>query len=98
MILSRASGPVRRPAAYLQKALPQFIHDEANEMGQWLVNRLVEEIDKNHPSIEEMKTFVAQSARQDDLPVTDVLIEAVIEIAYYKWKSKIVLSTGDGAP
>jgi len=92
VILARASGPIRNRTAYLRAAMPAFIADEQHEIGQWLVARLVEHIDSEHPTIYGMRIFVKRAAENHDLPVPDDQIEAVVEIGYYKWKSKIVLS------
>jgi hypothetical protein len=90
VILNRASGTVRNRDAYLRKSLPEFIRDETHEVGQWLVARLVEHIDHEHPSIEDMKAFVRQAAHVNDLPLPDDQIESVIEIAYFKWKGRVL--------
>lgn len=89
VILSRASGVVRNRDAYLRKALPEFIRDEIHEIGQWLVGRLVEFINRERPRIDEMKVFVRREAHANDLPLTDDLIESIIEIAYFKWKATV---------
>jgi hypothetical protein len=92
VILARANGLVRNRTAYLRAALPQFIADEPQEIGQWLVALLVEEIDSRHPTIPGMKEFLKQEAEVHDLPVSDDFIERVIEIAYFKWKRKVIAS------
>lgn len=95
VVLARASGPIRNRTAYLRAAMPAFVADEQHEIGQWLVARLVEYIDSEHPTVNGMKIFLKRTAENHDLPVPDDQIEAVVEIGYYKWKSKIVLSTGE---
>ena len=90
VILERAAGAVRNRAAYLRKALPAFISDETHEVGQWLVSRLVEHIDRYHPSIDGMKSFLKQEARRYDLPLPDDQIESVIQVAYFKWKAGVL--------
>jgi hypothetical protein len=92
VILGRASGPIRNRGAYLRVAMPQFVADELNEIRHWLAARLVEEIDANHPSVVEMKTFLQKNAQCHDLPVPDELIEEVIVVGYFKWKARIIAS------
>ena len=91
MILARASGPIRNRTAYLRAAMPVFVADEQHEIGQWLVARLVEHIDRDHPTINGMKSFLKQAAENHDLPLPDDRIEAVVEISH-KWKSGVVAS------
>ncbi len=92
VILSRAKGPIRNRAAYLRAALPEFLRDELHEIAQWLVGRLVEHIGAHHPTIDGMKMFLKQAAEAHELPLPNDLIESVIEIAYFKWKARLIAS------
>ncbi len=77
VILGRAKGRIRNRRAYLRAALPEFVADELQEIARWLVGRLVEHIDANHPSIDGMENFLRQAAAEHDLPVP---MESVIEV------------------
>lgn|SRR5487761_874000 len=89
VILGRARGAVRNRAAYLRKAMPEFVTDELHEIGSWLTARLIEEIDARHPTIEGMKNFLRQSADANELPLSDDLVESIIAIAYFRWKANV---------
>jgi hypothetical protein len=92
VILGRASGLVRNRAAYLRAAMPAFVADEIEEIGNYLVSRLVEYIDSNHPKIEGMRLFVTEAAEANDLPLTDDFTERIIEASYFKWKAVVIAS------
>lgn len=92
VVLGRAKGPIRNRVAYLCKAMPQFVADEQHEVYQWLVGQLVEHIDAARPNVDRMKLFVKQAAEVHDLPLTDTSVECVVELAYFKWKAKVLAS------
>ena len=87
VILSRAKGPVRNRTSYLRAAMPTFVANEKFEIAQWLVSQLAREIQAHHPSIDRMKAFVERLTTENDLPRDAEMIEPVIELAYFKWKS-----------
>ena len=94
VIFGRASGLVRNRAAYLRAAMPKFVADEIEEIGNYLVSHLVEYIDSNHPNIDDMRCFVKQAAESHELPLEDDFVERVIEAAYFKWKAAVIASGG----
>jgi hypothetical protein len=97
VIVARASGPIRNRAAYLRAAMPAFVADEQHEIGQWLVARLVEHIDSEHPTIEGIKNFLKLSAAAHDLLLSDDLVESIIAIAYFRWKAGVMCSSNQAA-
>jgi hypothetical protein len=89
VIFSRAKGIIRNRSAYLRTALPPFIADEDHEIGQWLASQLIEYIQSNHPSVSSMQAFVTRIAESEGLPLNDDLIDPIVEVAYFKWKSRL---------
>jgi hypothetical protein len=89
VIIGRANGLVRNRGAYIRAAMPKFIADESHEVGQYLVGRLIEYIEAQHPSIGDMKSFLKETAAQHDLSLPEDQVECVIEVSYFKWKSGV---------
>ena len=93
VIFGRAKGIIRNRAAYLRAALPAFIADEAHEIAQWIALQLIEYIESDRPSINEMQIFVRRTAEVNDLPLNEDLVDPIIEIAYFNWKTRLASGT-----